>query len=383
MTLQNKIEINVQKVSGIFSKIPASAISEIVKGIGTSTDPSVVKSVILRVFKKYKIDVKIQAAMMDGIIGSVAAGASLDFVPVNSIKKWYTEKAYSADGIKFSKRINDVSKKTDIINTVRLGITRKNSWRKVAQDLRDKKYQAGDVAKDVQELIDAARQSYAVTGNVAGYGQYKDKIAAVKKRLDKMVDPSTSKLKAAYSELATLTDGASAEAVERAAKYAIFHKQKYNAERIARSEMARAYGQAFQSDIADNDMVIGWRSVLSDAHIEKDICDFHANANLYEMGNGIYPKNHGPVIPYHPHCTCSAEPIYTDEVPDKTPGDFSSKRAVAYLKKLPAAEKVNLLGSDGADRFKKNPNSWQDVLKNYEGQVEQKATIPKGVLYGS
>jgi hypothetical protein len=129
-------------------------------------------------------------------------------------------------------------------------------------------------------------------------------------------------------------------------------------------------------------MVVAWRSVLSSAHVIKDVCDFHAKADLYGMGPGVYPKNHGPQIPYHPHCTCSAEQIYAGEVKQKTPDDFSSRRAELYLKRLPERDRVELMGKAGAKRFKENPKGWKDDLQNYEGQIEQKPTIPRDVLYG-
>ena len=381
MATPNKIELNAQKVVSAWKGLSPKIVAEIIPGIGDSTDPAVVNRVVAAVFKKYNIKQAMTEAMISSIAGSLGAGAKVK-VPVNSVKMWFTEKVYKEDTKLFKASINDLSRTKEIVSIVRQGMAKGNSWRKVAQDMRTKNIQVGDVAKDVQGLIDAARQSYALTGDVKGFTAYEKEIKAVKKRISTLVDPSTSKLKAAYSEIANITDGASAAAVERAAKYAVFHKQKYNAERIARTEMARAYGQAVMTDMSENDMVIGWKWVLSREHPKTDICNFHADVDLYGMGKGAYPKNYGPELPAHPHCICLMEQIYKTETDEATPGDYSEKGAEKYLNGLSEEDRVALLGVKGADKFEENKKSWTKNLSNYGGQVKQPATVPVEVLYG-
>jgi hypothetical protein len=381
---RNPIDKNVAIVSNALKNISPQMVAEIVDGIGSSNDPAVVARVVAAVYKKYQVKQVLTDAMLKGLTGSLAAGARLKIsdIPVKSVKVWYLEKAYMADGKKFKPSINDLSRTTEIVGTVRRGMQAGNSWRKIAQDMRDKNIQVGDVAKDVQGLIDAARKSYALTGDVKGYGSYKREIEAVKKRIAKLVDPNTSKLKAAYSEFVKLTDGASAEAVERAAKYAIYHKQKYNAERIARTEMARAYGQAAHTEMHYDDGVIGWQAVLSSNHSVTDICDFHTSVDLYGMGSGVYPKGHGPELPFHCQCKCLIDPVYSGETDAKKPKDYSATGGEKFLKSATEKERRALLGVEGAEEFDKKPKTWASNLKNWNGNTPQPATIPKEVLYG-
>jgi hypothetical protein len=383
MAPQNKIEISVSKVMSAWRGLSPKIVAEIMKGIGSYTDPAIVSKVIAEVFKKYKIKSALSDTFTASLATAIGAGARRK-VPVKSIKRWFVDKAYDPDVKKFKASINDLSRTSEITGIIRRGMAKSNSWRQIAQDMRNSNIQVGDVAKDVQGLIAAARQSYALTGDVRGYKAYEREIMAVKKRLDKLVDPSTSKLKAAYSQFVKLTDGASADAVERAAKYAVYHKQAYNAERIARTEMARAYGQASQTDLAYDEDAIGWKWILNASHgvEDADICNFHAEANLYGMGAGVYPKNHGPELPAHPNCVCQQEPVYKGEAKESSAKDFDKKAGIKYLESQSNERRKKLMGIEGAEKFSQKPKTWTRNLRNYEGQKPQPATIPKDVLYG-
>jgi hypothetical protein len=194
----------------------------------------------------------------------------------------------------------------------------------------------------------------------------------------------TSKLRRAYQDVLDITNQSSAAQVERAIKYTSYFKERYNAERIARTEMARAYGDAAFSDAIYNDDVIGVKFMLSSGHVVPDVCDLHCGADLFGMGEGVYPKNYAPEYPFHPACTCSMVKIFEGEVEPATSKDYNPDGGRKFLNKLPAEKQREILGVSGREEFLDNPKKWEKVMesKGYKYQEKKTATIPKKVLYG-
>ncbi|MCX6224230.1 MAG: hypothetical protein NTV01_05690, partial [Bacteroidia bacterium] len=142
------------------------------------------------------------------------------------------------------------------------------------------------------------------------------------------------------------------------------------------------YGQSRIVEMQNNEDVIACKSRLNSGHDERDICDFYAEADLYGMGPGVFPKNHMPPYPYHPFCKCVLADVYIGEVQPATAEDFNAERGRKYLGSISASDRKDLLGVGGSQRFKENPKKWEKYLKNYERPIEQKAQIPLSVLYG-
>ena len=76
-------------------------------------------------------------------------------------------------------------------------------------------------------------------------------------------------------------------------------KSRYTADRIARTEMARAWADGFLADIMQDDDVVAVKWKLSSRHPVFDVCDMYSKANMYNLGSGIYPKSKIPT-----HCLC-------------------------------------------------------------------------------
>lgn len=49
---------------------------------------------------------------------------------------------------------------------------------------------------------------------------------------------------------------------------------------------------------------------LSGKHREADLCDLYADADLWGLGRGVYPKAEAPVPPFHEGCMCSLAPRF-------------------------------------------------------------------------
>ena len=109
-------------------------------------------------------------------------------------------------------------------------------------------------------------------------------------------------------------ESCSDKALKRAIRTAVEEKSRYVAERIARTESARAWYQGFLKDTMDDPDVVAYRWVESTRHPTEDICDEYAKVDAYGLGSGIFPKDKAPELPAHPHCLCHYEKVYASEL---------------------------------------------------------------------
>lgn len=116
-------------------------------------------------------------------------------------------------------------------------------------------------------------------------------------------------LRAAYSEAFDAWEkGAGAEALQRRLDVAQREKNRFFANRIAQSELARAHNARVAMDLMDDDLTTVVQVRLNPAHPRPDICDLHATADLWGLGPGCYPKERAPMPTYHPFCWCRVRP---------------------------------------------------------------------------
>jgi len=122
----------------------------------------------------------------------------------------------------------------------------------------------------------------------------------------------TGALRAAYIELLTAIDnveaGSGADFLDKKLRVAFYEKTRYFADRIARTELQRAFAQRQAREMMlDTDLeFVQWR--LSPTHPVEDICDYFAHVNNFGLGPGVYPKESAPVGPAHPFCQCVLSP---------------------------------------------------------------------------
>jgi hypothetical protein len=355
--------------------------------IGIKTDLSTIGAIIRKEFGGAGVKKELADELLGGIMQAVTVGAGVTFrgkTRVNSFKAWYTEHAYVPYGGKWSSRINDLTRVGEITKDIRQSIQAGRSWQAAAQNLHDRSIQSADVAKDVQRIIDKAKGVYGLTNDSEAYQAYKAEVAIVQRRINQLTRQDTSKLRRAYQDILDITNKSSAAQVESAIKYTAYFKERYNAERIARTEMARSYGDAAFSDAIYNDDVIGIKFMLSSGHSISDICDLHCGADMFGMGPGVYPKEYAPEYPFHPNCLCACVKIFQGEVDPATKDDYDPAGGRKFLNKLSSEDQRDILGVSGRDDFKDDPNSWESIMekKGYSGQEVKTATIPEGVLYG-
>ena len=119
----------------------------------------------------------------------------------------------------------------------------------------------------------------------------------------------TPGLKAAYLEyLDAIETGAGMDFLEKKLQGAYYEKMRYFANRIAQTELHRAYALTNARELlADTD--VEWVQYrMSRTHPQVDICDLYAKRDLYGKGPGVYPVGKCPLAPIHPHCRCVVAP---------------------------------------------------------------------------
>jgi hypothetical protein len=101
------------------------------------------------------------------------------------------------------------------------------------------------------------------------------------------------------------------------------NKLRYNADRIAMSEIHNARGEAELESFAKDPFVkaVKWQLSPNRGTLRKrDACDGLSKTDFYGMGPGIYPIAQVPLFP-HPFCRCERIPVMRgiDEMHDPKP----------------------------------------------------------------
>jgi len=111
--------------------------------------------------------------------------------------------------------------------------------------------------------------------------------------------------------------------------------------RLFRTEINRAHNDAYEAAAAEHPDAVGTRFLLSPMHPEVDICDMHANANLYGLGPGVYPFGKNP-LPAHPNTLSYKEVVFADEVTDLDKDNKTDR--IAWLNAQSVTRQNEILG---------------------------------------
>lgn len=285
-----------------------------------------------------------------------------------SIKKTLLSDAWTGDDMPLSKRLHGATPlmRESIITTIRKSMLAAQTVKDMAMDLYDG-YNSGKTVihqaklpQYLQRIETYAR--WAADGDM----QMAQTVLALSGDIKKKINMGkTPNLRTAYSELVNACKTFSAEAIHKAVHTALEEKSRYHAERIARTEAARAWFDGFVAKNQDDSDVWGYRWVLSSRHalVPFDQCDVCANMNV-GFGKGVYPKNKIPSIPRHPHCMCMLQVIYVWEG-DKDQ-EFQPKKAREYLDALPEGKQQQLFGKDGVEAYHLG-RDWEKILRGWDG----------------
>ena len=113
-------------------------------------------------------------------------------------------------------------------------------------------------------------------------------------------------LRAAYAAAFDAWEaGAAREVLVQRLDTAVREKTRFFAQRIAETELARAYTASVVERLKADPTAQVVQLQINRAGHKPDICDFHAGLDLFGLGPGLYLRAYAPVPPLHPHCRCT------------------------------------------------------------------------------
>jgi hypothetical protein len=123
----------------------------------------------------------------------------------------------------------------------------------------------------------------------------------------------------------------------------------YQAERVMRTEINRAHGEAYFAGGEATPGRAGWRYLLSPLHPAPDICDLLATQNLHGLGRGVYPTRAATPWPAHPNTLSFIQIVFDDEVSDE---DRAGKETpLQALARLTPEQRAGAVGVTKAEYF--------------------------------
>ena len=238
------------------------------------------------------------------------------------------------------------------------------TYRRMARTIFDGYKKGGlipeqDLPKFLQDIVEAGRRADIPRAKLL------QMLKPVKKEIAKR---TMAGMRAAYTQLVQAVEAQNEKALENAIYVATQERTRYFAERIARTEMARAYHDGFLArwDADENCIAYQWR--LSGRHPVYDICDLYAKANLYGLGAGIFPKGKVPLIPAHPNCMCFLKPVIRGMLDNETPHERIEDGGMEYLRSVNPHQRRLLLGVYGAKAVMEGKVSWTELARGYGGR---------------
>lgn len=276
------------------------------------------------------------------------------------------ELPWDESGMKLSEKLHGVKKQIHkrIADTVAEQLRKNTSWQDKAKALYDGYTNNGDVIRpqDIAEYMKAVRR--ATEGDKQALRAQRQALNNII-RLAKNGAPNKA-LRSAYAKLLQAVQFGTDKQIAKACEVAINEKSRYVAERIIRTEMARAWADGFWNKALNDDDVIAVKFKLSTRHPVFDICDMYAKADMYGLGAGVFPKNKVPALPIHPHCLCRYVELYKGELDMSKKHEQIQQAGDKWLKKLPKEKQMLVLGADGLREWRKGED-WRNYMRGWNG----------------
>lgn len=316
------------------------------------------------------------AAYAYGIVPTMLTKAQVESMGEELADKW------DESGMTLSEKLHGVGVKMRgaIVSTLQEQMRRNKTWTEAARALYDgygddgqNVYNGGKDIISRQELPKYLQKVRVATGNdLQALAEQRQAIDNIN-RLAKNGSPNKA-LQAAYNKLLEAVQKGNEKAIVKAVEVAVNEKSRYVAERITRTEMARAWADGFIAKMKTDADIVAVKFKLSSRHPVFDICDMYAKADMYGLGAGIYPKDKLPPLPVHPHCLCRYVEVIEGEVDMKQQRDQVREAGDKWLNSLPESCRAQVLGRKGLKAWE-DGEDWRKYMRGYAGLREAESRL--------
>lgn len=359
-------------ISGIlkrFSKVFQRAVDAVALYVINNLDEDGdVKAVVEQAWLTYKIS----DVFMDAVRQAVKEACEAGYGQTIPLLPSQLEEAWDESGMTLSKKLHGADKemRARVISTIKDQLKQNRHAMQAARNLYDG-YRSGqavvrqqDMPKYLQNIVNFARRSELTEADKAQMLRLVRRARRQVALIGEHGAPNQA-LRTAYSELLNAVADGSEKALDRAVHVALEEKSRYVAERIARTEAARAWADGFHARYDTDEDVAAYKWTLSSRHPHYDICDMYARANLWGLGPGVFPKDKTPVLPVHPHCLCHLSLVYVTEIDMSRQRNQIKDGGDAYLKRQSHLKRCHLLGIDGAHAWEQGRADWRQYMRNW------------------
>lgn len=328
------------------------------------------REAVRNAYAKYPVMDMMKATLQAELVNTFIAGYG-DDIPYSakSISQAMSE-SWASDDLTLSKRLYRRSStiRNEVADTIKQALKTNKTVKGLAKSIFDGYGKGGiipeaSIPKFLHKLSDIN-----ISGEATPEAKRKERelLRSVKGKIARL---NTPYVRAAYNEVAAAVDDGNEVRLQKAIYTATQEKARYHAERIARTENARAYADGQMNRYFDDEDVVAFQWRLSANHPRYDICDFYANADLYGLGKGVYPKDKFPTLPAHPHCMCHIRPMTELDIDVNKRHNNLEQSGLEYIKSLSKKHQEVLLGVNGRNTVLSGKGNWQNFVRGWTSNI--------------
>lgn len=317
-------------------------------------------------YAKYPVMDMMKATLQAELVNTFMAGYG-DNAPYSakSISQAMSE-SWASDDLTLSKRLYRRSStiRNEVADTIKQALKTNKTVKGLAKSIFDGYGKGGIIPEASIPKFLSKLSDINISGEATPEAKRKERelLRSVKGKIARLDTPY---VRAAYNEVAAAVEDGNEVRLQKAIYSATQEKARYHAERIARTENARAYADGQMNRFLDDDDIVAFQWKLSSRHPRYDICDFYANADLYGLGKGVYPKDKFPRLPAHPHCMCHIKPMTELDIDVNKRHNNLERAGLEYIKSLSKKHQEVLLGVNGREQVLTGKETWQNIAKGW------------------
>lgn len=321
---------------------------------------------VRKAYAKYPVMDMMKATLQAELVNTFMAGYG-DNVPYSakSISQAMSE-SWASDDLTLSKRLYRRSStiRNEVADTIKQALKTNKTVKGLAKSIFDGYGKGGIIPEASIPKFLSKLSDINISGELTPEAKRKERelLRSVKGKIARLDTPY---VRAAYNVVAAAVEDGNEVRVQKAIYSATQEKARYHAERIARTENARAYADGQMNRFLDDDDIVAFQWKLSSRHPRYDICDFYANADLYGLGKGVYPKDKFPRLPAHPHCMCHIKPLTELDIDVNKRHTNLEQAGLEYIKSLSKKHQEVLLGVNGREQVLTGKETWQNIARGW------------------